>query len=526
VAAADEARRPDVSASVAPSGRAGLAVWFKPPLGIEAVWLAAAPFVLAVAALLSPIRPFDYFWSLVQGRAIVQLGRIPTENLFLHTVPVHAPFIEQPWLAQLAMFGAFRLGGHSANLLLLAGLLALAMAIALDTALRLGGKPRTVAVVALAVSPLLVLGSGVRTQMFAYPCFALILRWSLLRAPGRSLRAIVPSLVVSALWANLHGSFVLAPVIVALAAAGRFLAADRSQRDRWATLARGGRDAFLVGLAALANPHGARIYSYAAGLAGAVRVAGVSDVGEWLAPSMREPLGIAFYVLAVLGGLAAVLGRRRVVLAALVPHLGFVALSCASQRFLSWWALSAIVAFARIRGSDGPVAVRQGPSWPNVALLGLLLSLVLASFPGAPLFERAALRSHLAYPDARALGVESPVRLAQGLAQGYPGKLFHVQAVGGLLEWTLAADAPKPVAFVDQRFELTPAGVWQDYFAICNARGDWRGLLASYGVGTILIDAKEASPLLGALAADPAWRPMGEELAYHLFQRVDPQRSR
>ena len=148
------------------SGR-GLRDHLSWPLSLEAVWLASPLFLVAVVALLSPVLPHDYFWALVQGRACVQLGAIPTENAFLFTLPAETPFFDQPWLAQLAMFGAHTLGGHSLNVVVLALCLCLGLALAMDTALRLGADARAVALIALFSVPVLAIGAGVRTQMFA-----------------------------------------------------------------------------------------------------------------------------------------------------------------------------------------------------------------------------------------------------------------------------------------------------------------------------------------------------------------------
>jgi hypothetical protein len=499
----------------------GLRSYFRSPLSIEAVWLSAPAFVLVVAVLLSPIRPFDYFWSLVQGRAIVQLGRIPTENLFLHTMPAGASFFDQPWLGQLAMFATFRLGGHTANLLLFATLLAFATVVAMDTGLRLGAQPRMVAVVALAVSPLLALGAGVRTQMFAYPCFALILRGAVLRGEGRGLVRLLPYAVVATLWSNLHGSFVLAPAIFALAGVGASI--QRRPPGQGRRLNESFRDVLVIGLATLVNPRGPMIYAYVAGLGNAVRGASPVGVDEWLALSLRELAGVAFHALAVGGLIWATIRHRRIVPPVFLPHLVFVILALLTQRFLPWWALSAVVALPCVLAAPGTAERQTGPGWPNLALLGLFGVLVLACLPGAPIFDRAAVRSHLPYPGARALGFETPLQSAEALARGYKGKLFHSQAVGGLVEWTVAADKPKPVAFVDQRFELTPPSLWQDYFAICEARADWKALLARYEIGTLLLDEKSAPRLLAELERDAEWRLVMREYSYAVYERTDTE---
>jgi hypothetical protein len=492
---------------------------FRAPLSIDAVWLAGAPLALVLAALLTPIRPFDYFWALVQGRAIVQLGRIPSENLFLYTLPPDAPFFDQPWLGQLAMYAAFRLGGHAANLLLHAALLASGMLVVMDTALRLSAKPRTVAVLALLVTPLLVLGAGVRTQMFAYPCFALVLRGAILRPPQGGWRSLVPCVVAAALWANVHGSFVLAPVVFALAAVGRLLAPGSAQDGRRARLARGLRELGVLTLATFLNPSGPWVYAYAWGLGRAVDGASV-HVEEWLAPSVRDLPGVLFFVLAAAGMVLAVVRRRRLGWPGFLPHLLLAVLSLASQRFVAWWALSAVVALAPLGGPAAAAEHRRGSPRLNLALLAGFALLVLACVPGAPLFERVALRAHLPYPGARVFGGETPWRTAEALAGGYRGRLFHTQAVGGLLEWTLASSRPRPVAFVDQRFEIIPASVWRDYFAICQARGGWPELLRRHGIDTLLIDEAAAAKLMGQLAGSPEWRLVRRELAYALYERV------
>jgi hypothetical protein len=502
-----------------------LAAYFKPPLTIESVYLLAAPLALVLAALLAPIRPFDYFWALVQGRAAVQLGHIPAQNLFLHTLPADAPFFDQPWLAQIILFVMVRLGGHSANLLLLAGLLFLAMAITIDTALRTGGRPRTVAAVALAVTPLLALGAGVRTQMFAYPCFAVVLRGLVLRLPNRTLPGLWPSLLAAALWSNLHGSFVLAPAMFAIGAAIALLAPSSVEYPRATRIKHGLLELAAIGVATLVNPRGPHVYRYATGLAGQMYAKTGGAVQEWVALSPGSLAGVLFYLLASLGVVCAILAWRRLSPAALAIHVLLAVLAVGNQRFVAWWGLSAIVAFACLFGATQNAERRPGPAWPNLGILAGMALALLLTLPGMPLFERVAPRAHVGYPEARALGTESPLHLAERLAKGYPGKLFHTQAIGGLLEWTLATTAPRPVAFVDQRFEITPPELWHDYFAICDARPNWRSLLERYGIGTILVDQTNAARLIDALANDPAWKLVGRELAYHLYQTA-PQPTR
>jgi hypothetical protein len=492
------------------------------PISLDGVWLLAPLFALAAVALLSPIRPFDYFWALVQGRTTWVLGGVARENLFLYTVGETQPFFNQAWLAQLLLFIGYRSGGHTANLVVLALLLGAALACCMDGALRRGGRPVHVALAALVSLPLVGLGSGVRTQMFAYPCFALLLRFLLLEAPRLAPGPFVAILAASAFWANTHGSFVLAPLMFAARAA----VGVWEQRHAGARLGVA-RDhtvelALVLGATCL-NPRGPAVYAYAFGMPLDMGVGDATDVGEWQPISPLEPLGLTLVAVVVASVALATLRRGRVSPPALLVFLGCALLSFVSQRFLAWAALGLVLVLpvltrpeAQARESDD----RRGLAWVNAGLVATFALVTLGSVPGAPLFERVASDVHLPYAGARALGRETPLLLTERLArEGAAGRIFHDQALGGLLEWVLAADAPRPVAFVDQRFELIRPEIWTEYFSIASARPGWQALLGRYGVRTLLVDERRQRPLVDAIAHDGEWRLVAREFSYRLYVR-------
>jgi len=293
------------------SGR-GFRDHFAWPLSLEAVWLASPLFLVALVALLSPVLPHDYFWSLVQGRACIQLGAIPSENAFLFTLPAHAPFFDQPWLAQLAMFGAHTLGGHSLNVVVLALCLALGLGLAMDTALRLGADARAVALIALFSVPVFGFGANVRTQMFAYPCFSAVLR-SASAPDGRvDPKRALASAGVAALWANVHGSFVLAPLLMAAPLAVS-LFKTLLGREPTSDLRARGLGFLAVTAGTFVNPSGPLVYLYVVRLGRAMNVAGATDVIEWRAPRMSSTAGALFLVLLGVSFVALLRFRRRIV---------------------------------------------------------------------------------------------------------------------------------------------------------------------------------------------------------------------
>ena len=234
-------------------GVEGLLRYLGSPSNLDAVWLASALAVPVVLALLRPILPFDYFWPLVQGRVIVDSGRIPAENGFLYTLPPGAPFVNQPWLAEVILYLTYRLAGHEGNLVLLAVLLGLSTALIMDAALRAGAPPKGVAIATLLGLPFVMYGAGARTQMFAFPCFALVLRYIALDPDRTRLRSFLPVLGAVVLWSICHGSFVLAPLMLGVRALSRLFDRERPRAAPMLELA-------LAALGTALNPLGPTVY--------------------------------------------------------------------------------------------------------------------------------------------------------------------------------------------------------------------------------------------------------------------------
>ena len=170
--------------------------------------LVGCAFVALVAALVPQLVASDGWLALVGGRWIVEHG-LPGRNT-LTVVGEGRQWIDQQWLGQLTLYGLHAMGGLrlllAANVALVAG----AFAAAMVYARKRGGEAATVAVVSLvALVPYLVTATNVRTQSLVYlPFVALI---ALLSDDGRlSRRRVVLVLALLVLWANVHGSVLLA----------------------------------------------------------------------------------------------------------------------------------------------------------------------------------------------------------------------------------------------------------------------------------------------------------------------------
>jgi hypothetical protein len=156
----------------------------------------------------------DSWFALVAGRLIARDG-LPSHNTL--TLWAHGKtWVDQQWLAQLGIYELERAGGIrlavAVHVLLVAGAFAGAVALARVR----GAEPKSVALVApVALLPLALSSAQLRTQTFAYVLFVVVI--ALLTTPGSiGWRRLALLLGILALWANVHGSVVLAAALVSL----------------------------------------------------------------------------------------------------------------------------------------------------------------------------------------------------------------------------------------------------------------------------------------------------------------------
>ncbi|HSL64242.1 MAG TPA: hypothetical protein VK874_06235, partial [Gaiellaceae bacterium] len=178
---------------------------------VVAVVLAGALLpVVAINRLIST----DGWLALVSGRLIVDHG-LPSTNT-LTVLGAGRPWVDQQWLAQVALYGLERLGGLRLVLFGHVALTFAALAIAAGVARRRGARPEALALVTfVAMLPFLLATFGVRTQTLVYAPFAVLLGLVTSRAQLTWPRTL--GLVgILAVWANLHGSVLVATALVSL----------------------------------------------------------------------------------------------------------------------------------------------------------------------------------------------------------------------------------------------------------------------------------------------------------------------
>jgi hypothetical protein len=266
--------------------------------GIEALSLGAlASLILALG--ISTITDYDLFLHLKTGAVVLETGHVPHVDDY-SALARGRPFIAHEWLSGVlfrVIERGFGKNGFTA-LTCLAALVGLLIASALYGAARLQGASPVFAVPMLALAMVLAAARlVVRPHIFSYLMTAVFLLLLSARRAGRRipLGLFVP---LQVLWANLHGGFLLGPLIVGLAAAGEALdarlgllvpgagvagqpSATRLKEARRLALA-----AAALVAACLLNPYGVRLLLFPIQLAGS-GFAGM--IYEW-----RPPFGSAF----------------------------------------------------------------------------------------------------------------------------------------------------------------------------------------------------------------------------------------
>jgi hypothetical protein len=155
----------------------------------------------------------DSWLALVTGRMVWQTGIPHHETL---TVMSHGiAWIDQQWLAQLASYAIYLVGGLGLLGVVNVGLLVSGIAIATFAARRLRAPFRSVLVALPACVAMVTPSREVRTQEFIVPLFMLLV-YLLARDSREPSRRVFWCLPILVLWANLHGTVTMGAMLVAL----------------------------------------------------------------------------------------------------------------------------------------------------------------------------------------------------------------------------------------------------------------------------------------------------------------------
>lgn len=472
--------------------------------------------VFSLAAV-PPVDP-DLWWHLANGRLMAATASIPHADVYSFTA-AGQPWVMHEWLADLGMYGLFRLGG----LPLLVGTFALvvtAAAVCLYWLLRRSGVSPVASVVLTMVGALA--GStawGARPQLLNLLFAGLLLVGLRLYRDGRLSPWLLPPFIW--LWANLHSAFVVGLIMAALFWAGQAL--DRRRGDESAVSATRlrGLAVALVASALLAavNPFGIQALLFAFGTLTSPLIQG--NIQEWASPDFHTLPGLLLEAIVVLMLVGVATRRVRLPTSDWLLALGLLYLAFSSQRHVPLFVLAAAPLYGRCaqallerfprrrrvpRRSAGEQRLSLGVA--NLALL-LVAGVGMTGYRALPNLQPAQQRTEI----AASLPVEATVALE---SIGRPLRVFNYYDYGGYLIWTLYPDGGR--VFIDGRVEVYGPKIFADYLRVNYLGEGWASVLTAARPDAIVIPS--GHPLISLLQHDPAWRQLHRDRVATVFTRV------
>jgi hypothetical protein len=335
------------------------------------------------------------------------------------------------------------------------------------------------------------------------------------RGGGRRVWLLAP---LVALWANLHGGFVLFLALVGLRAAGCAAEAvfwpeirDSRRREALRLLAVGA----ACGAASLANPYGIHLHVH---IAEVLRSPWIRlNVTEFQSPSFRfeEMFHFMALLFAGLASIGPLIREKRI-----VEPLWIVVLACCSLVSVRHAAIYAIVAAPVIACRLSDWWAGLAASRPRTGVIGTLddfARALSAGMPGTSLFIPAviavlAVVPGLHWPEAFTPGHVPVALVDRNLELLGRARLFTTDQIA---DYLVFRNYPRQRVFYDSRHNYYGETIGDHYLALQRGRPEWRSLAGKYRIDAILCRSDAA--LASLLRMSPGWRLADQDATHLLF---------
>lgn len=479
-----------VPASAVRSIRAG---WGRFPLRIHPAWvfIIIAIGVLWRVAMASGLNT-DVFWALASGQWMLAHHRVIHQDLYSYTIRGHN-WVAEEWGFEVALAWLVRTIGPFTYWAVSAGACSVALLAGVARWRRLGAGWLWVSALALVAALPLAFGVAPRPQDASYAFFAIELLVLTLGRQRRGWLCALPPLM--ALWANVHGSFLLGLGILGLEVLWSLMPSGRGRIRVVEGLPRRAAVATLVAgtAGALVNPRGFGLFSYAAHVSTAPQL--TSMIAEWQSPDFHSLLMLALVIGPAIV-LVAVLGRRSESPVALedLAIWGILFLATLhAVRFLPYLGIAWCGVAARWKPIRRESIRPTIWTWPLAAVIGL------AALSGA-------------HPGPAAIQKGIPVAAGRFLAR-QSGRVFSTYAWN---DYLIRAGIP---VFVDGRTDMYfGTGILGQYQRVADLEGNPDVILDRWDVRWVLWNP--GSALAVFLAHDPVWRVAHRFGDSVVFERV------
>ncbi len=443
---------------------------------------------------MSALRDIDLYWHLLAG-AQLRSG-VPADSIGLgwSYAPSQREWMSTQWLSELLLYWIHQAGGWAA----LAGLRVVSAALAIGLVARatLRGRPAAVAGLPFLVAmTAIAYASQERPQQASFIGAAVlggVLAVGITESRLPRWYLLIPGTI---LWANLHGGWILVPVVLGLISFGRML--DHGPRDN------AGRRA--LGLTMVTVASGALTPAGLAGVTAPFRVRAAAElIIEWQPTEPTSAIGIFTIAMLVLVGLGWARSDR-------VPPSEVVAVfACLVFAWIAWRnvapGLALLAPITAQRLEDAFPRVRAGePKWSAPVGIGVALALGVMGLVGL------VGRDHL--PSDK-----YPVNLVASIAELPPAqRVLNHYPVGGMI---LYFAGPGVRVGIDGRTDRYGAEYLEAYRSLPFLQGDWEPLLAELDPTSALLQRESA--LAYYLTEVRGWQQVGEEESGYVLL-LDPQ---
>jgi hypothetical protein len=467
----------------------------------DQVWTLIAWVVLAVAVLLARLPVNDLAYQVRAGALMLARGHVLRTDPFTFTV-FGARWVDQQWGAQILLDALHRPFGWPGLVVVRAMLVSAAFGVTYAWTRRACRDAMVAACLTLGALVVAILLPGtlsLRPQLLAVVPFLLAI--GIVRERASHSRRLLWLPLIALIWANLHGSFVLLPLIVGVAFVADVVGRISTRRAT-------GLATIAGVLVPLVNPWGPGVYGYLIRLSTAPIVRQVID--EWRPMWRQWPAGPVFLV--VVAVLVVLLSRGALRRPTLEEALGlavFTAFAVASGRNLLWWSLYVPPVVGGMWALRDDSAADRSPA---ASVLAGLLALLLV------------------FGIVRVATVQPPEALLSEAPRGITAELADVAEPqsrvfngwwGSWFEFAL----PQLPMFTDARAEIFPDSVWDDYFRISNGHPGWDATLDRWHVDVVVASTDHQGPLILLLEHDPGWRETYRDPDGAVFIRVVPTSS-
>ena len=428
-----------------------------------------------------------------------------------------------PWLAQVGMASLNQHFGLTSLQFLFASLIAVSLGIVAWRSVRMshsaiGGIVASAVFLKVNLDQMLV----IRPQLAGLLFYCIVVAWSLGRR-RHSKAAWIGLPLMFVLWANIHGSFSMGLLLMAITGIGRFgdvLVISRSLRlallDR--ELHRTILLTQLCAAAVLINPAGLAIYPEV------LNVAGNPNIGsmfEWDALTLRSAQGQSAAAVALLAFMAVKLSPRRLHCGEMLAFVVTGLLAMWSARMLNWWAPVAGI----LAGTHLLAAMRRTTRWLKnaqpgnaaglwtVVNLGIIGILFLLTPFGIQMV-------HGRIPDAqRLVSKETPLATVAFLdsMETLPRGIAFIPAEWAGYVMNRGPKSLEPMA--NLHVHVIPEQVWNDYIRLINGPTDWNGLMDEYGINLAVVDKDRQPGLLKRMRESTDWTANYEDHQGVVFTR-------